>query len=403
MSIKYYIDDNTWGNISDNAALNRMSFEEHRKLNMKMAEQHLKNAYQFDEIFNGETGVRALRFRSEMVDYMEYVHKQVGLYFDERYAVRNIKSAFKGEAKEHIRREQAKRAKNFASLLEWFDKTYDLSVLRKQLYDELINWKMPNGTAPLTIVEIYKTKVDLFNETTEVSTKDVISNTKLTTSDMITAIYEALKISYPKIYDSIDQKVRLLGQSPSNLTELKLSIKIAYNGITSMNAHTRTPAPDPTIIENNTINAIKMNNFPQLQSANDQYRFKNKQNNNTYSRSNQFNKNKTKNLTNNNNKNKFVHKFQIPLYLNNYCRRCKKWGHYASDCWRIHNVDKYKHLVDSYIKLRPKGKAATMNSIQNTVSDEIDEFEQMIIEPTNDIEDNETIYDFDNDDDNSDE
>ena len=370
-----------------------MSDDEQQRLMIKLAEQKLKNSYQFNETFDGTGGEIALKFRREMNDYYHSIKTKLGSFFDEQMALQNIQAAFCNVGKQHIKRDEARKAKNFYEFMIWFDKTYDLTGLRKSLYKQLCNWTIDQDTAVLSIVEIYQTRVDLFDATENVSTDDVVNSTKLDTSTKINSILNAIKKEREDLWDVLKILIYTKGNKPNTMDDLKTIIKHAHDAQMSITSNNNNKSKkDPTIVDN-TVNAINMRQFPALAKPQKQYQnynfYKPKTNDNNNYKNNQ-NSNSNYNANNNSNKKKiFRHKFDIPGYLNNYCNSCKKWGHFASDCKRIHS-NKHIKLVDYYMSLRPNGKPANkpiVNNINVTqMIDDNDEDHEVIIEPTNEIE-----------------
>ena len=327
-----------------------------------------------------------------MYDYFLTLNVKLGSYFDEQLALQNIKAAFIGSGKLHIKRDEAKKAMNFYNFMIWFDKTYDLTGLRKSLYKQLLNWVIDESTAELSIVELYQTKVDLFDATEQVSTQDVVNCTKLDEAAKIDAILNAIKNDRKELWKAIEILLYTKGKKPDTMDKLKSTIKHAHDAILSINIGNKNKIKDPTITSNHTVNAINMRQFPALVQF-DKNKNKYNQTNTSYNENtikNNFNKNT--NLSNGKQRKKiFKHKFNIPRYLIGYCNACRKWGHYASDCKRIHS-NTHNKLMEYYISLRPKDKTATkpivnqINITQTNDKDSDEDIEEVIIEPTNDIE-----------------
>ena len=361
----------------DNFNWNDLDAAVKNKLIAKAAENRITTLYKFGSTFEGGDGLTALKFRNEIVSYVEKLNSKLQRFVDIGQALDNIRLSFVGEAAQKVKRAEPKAATTLKEFLSWFDKTFDLSALRSSLFDELKDWVMPEGTPNLMIVEKYTDKIELFNATDAVSTADVISKTKLTDAIKVSAVLNAIESSNEKLWEPIRLKILQQKRTPVDLNELKDTIKDAHEGIASLEATTKAKHQDPTVISS-TVNALALNQYPELQKANKQYQFRTNRifknpevnindlekqydnnraiNNN---RNNRFRNNSGTNSkfripmkNNNNNKRQFN---VTPIYLSGYCNmpNCKQWGHFASDCKRIHS-GKLRELARLYASWRPQ-------------------------------------------------
>ena len=364
LSNNYEKDNFNWNDLDDTVK---------NKLITKAAENRIATLYKFGSTFEGGDGIKALKFRNEMVSYVDKLNQKLQRFVDIGQALDNIRLAFIGDAAQTVKRAEPKAASTLSEFLSWFDKTFDLSSLRKSLFDELKNWNIPPDTPDLMIVEKYLDKIELFDATEPVSTADVIRNTKLTDAIRVSAILNAIENSNEKLWEPIRLKILQQKRTPHDLTELKSTIKDAHDGLASLEATAKLKHQDPTVIS--SVNAISLNDYPDLQQANKQYQFKTTRmfkNSNVKDLENRYD-NKTNNYNNNNgkykNNNNSNSRFRIPMknnnnkkimnvtpiYLSGYCNmpNCKQWGHFASDCKRIHS-GKLRELAQLYASWRPQ-------------------------------------------------
>ena len=362
---------------TDNFKWNDLDAAIKNKLITKAAENRINTLYKFGSTFQGGDGITALKFRNEIVSYVNKLNDKLQNFVDIGQALDNIRLSFTGEAAQTIKRSEPQAAKSLNEFLKWFDKTFDLSALRKNLFDELKDWVIPVDTPNLMIVEKYTDKLELFNATDAVSTADVIRNTKLSDAMKVSAVLNAIELANKELWEPIRLKILQQKKSPDNLDALKITIKDAHEGLASLAASTKVKDKDPTVVSS-TVNAISMNEYPELQQANKRfqfkasrmfknpninpkdlekrngnYRFNNNNNNNiNYNNNDRNGKNNQRfriPMKNNNNKRTFS-----PIYLSGYCNmpNCRQWGHYASDCKRIHS-GKLNELAKLFASWRP--------------------------------------------------
>ena len=396
---------------SDTFQFNGLNQALQDKLKLKAAENRMTSLYKFKGEFNGDPGIVALKFRIRIMNYVTKLQMRLQSLLDMGQALDNIRDAFKGKAAVQVSKMEPQAAATIIQFLVWFDKTYDLSALRKELFDKLKDWVMPKDTPDLTIVETYQTEVELFDATVAVTTQDVLRNTTLSEACKITAVLNAIKVSKPELWEPIKLKTLTTAKAPQTMNELKAIIKHAHDANATLNATSKMDTVDPTSIGN--VNAISMNDYQDLQNENRKYQFRSNNNN---SNGNRYNNNNSrfKPHTNNNNNyrntqqrsNRNVNKskinynrpglgpvknrskFEAPVYLAAYCNipSCREWGHYASDCERIHK-GKFMDLNRLYMSWRRPGAPPTATSRRvnvTTVADETDDASDQF--PTNDIE-----------------
>ena len=382
------------------------------KLRLKAAENRMNSLYKFKGEFKGETGIIALKFRIQIMSYVTKLQMRLQALMDVGQALDNIRDAFKDKAAVQVSKMEPQTAATIIQFLVWFDKTYDLSSLRQELFDKLKNWVMPRSTPNLTIVETYQAEVELFDAAVAVTTQDVLRNTVLSEAEKITAVLNAIKVSKPKLWEPIRIKTITTAKAPQTLIELKAIIKHAHDANATLDATSKSEYKDPTSIGN--VNAISMNNYPDLQNENRKYNFQRTNNSNSNNNNNRYNNNNTRfrpntgsfrnsqNRQNRNNRNINYNKlglgpvkqnksrFEAPIYLAGYCNipNCREWGHYASDCERIHQ-GKFIDLNRLYMSWRKPGAPPTQLSrkinITQTQDEQNDKDAQFEL-PSNEIE-----------------
>ena len=387
----------------------------------------INEIYEFNIQFDGKIGETALKYRDNVVNYVLYVKKQIPKYYDENRIMIRITKSLTGAAAQKYNNRNGERIDKLKDFLIWFDTTFKLNTLRQEIYQQLKSWTIKPETNNLSIIDEYRQKLNLFDQTIPVSSKSVIAATAISKSTMISTILKAIQNKRPELYRYIDNYMMNFNISgaPTTLKELAKVIENGVQYLQSKQINSNDKYTDPT--EMGSINSISINEFPELKQNQNQSNYNNYNynqnnytnqqnldnqnfNNNQYydnsnypnnqnKRNNNYNQNRRNNYRgrgrfrgrgrgrgrgrkNNRYKNdKQINRdknkprtYNTPRYYTGYCRYCKYWGHLNRECNWIHqkyNLD----LLETYASRDPNGAKQsndgnTINATQQQINTE---------------------------------
>ena len=151
-----------------------------------------------------------------------------GVYgWKEKSAVEVLKDSFTGiKAKLKMNNDEGQNIQSFQQFFKWFDVAWNIGKLRKKIFNECKNYEIPESDTLKTIVQTYKDKYKLLEQTTQYLNETVKLNTTLTETQQITAIRNALndeQLSQYNLY--IDIKT----STPQTMQELQTRLQNMAN------------------------------------------------------------------------------------------------------------------------------------------------------------------------------
>ena len=399
---------------STNRLLNGLSNDQQNKLKYEITKRKIEKAYIFKETYNGEGGEAALRFRRAIIAFDTRVQNRLGDLYCEEEVLDIIRNAMTGSAKEAVSQDGPQMIEELYDFLDWYDKTFKLTGLRKKLFDQLTNWTINNTDDNLGIVEKYRNKVRLFELTQPFETDEVLAITYLPSKLMVSSIIKSLQIVKSDLHSELENWIRSHRRTPDDLIELEDVISEAHDTILRLGTirvkKPKNPVSQPIVnaINNtDTLAEFKSNNqlFSSINSQNTSFSNNNSQNDKSYNQnqSNQYNNyngrdrsynsrgrgksfrgnrnyrgrgrgNSNRGRNSNSNYNGFntsgtrQYNNGIPRFLPDYCNKCSKFGHFARDCKFLH--EKMPHLLQTYMNLVRNGpKIKNKSQVNNTHQD----------------------------------
>ena len=172
------------------------------KLYANMLSQQLNTAMEWNTSFSGEnmSAQKVLTFRKKVHNWFVKGSKTVG--WNVELAITKIMNKMTGKAEQFAQTHQATHLKSEADFFKWFDITFNVAVLRRELYLQCKSWKLPEGITIEQIIPTYTMQYSLLEQTTQYINPTIKKNTTLTTQQKIEAIEFALKPDWKAKYDS---------------------------------------------------------------------------------------------------------------------------------------------------------------------------------------------------------
>ena len=290
---------------SSNKLFNGLSNDQQNKLKYEVTKRKIEKAYIFKETYNGEAGEAALRFRRAIIAFDTRVQNRLGdLYCDDE-VLDTICNSMTGAAKEAVSQDRSQMIDDLFEFLQWYDKTFKLTGLRKKLFDSLTNWTVNNSDDNLGIVEKYRNKVRLFELTEPFETDEVLAITYLPSKLMVSSIIKSLQIVKTELHNELEDWIRENKRTPNNLNELEDAIAQGHDTILRLGTvrikKPKNPVSQPivnAINNSNTLAEFKSNNelFSSINSHNNS---SNSNNSNSYKNTNSQNQSTQYNNYNN--------------------------------------------------------------------------------------------------------
>ena len=388
----------------------------------KKKRDEINEIYEFNIKFDGTPGEPALEFRDAVMNHDRFVMAHLpDEYSEVRIVIRIIKN-LTGDAATLYNKRSGPKFSRLDQFFEWFDRTFKLHTLRQELFEKLKNWTIEPDTASLSIITKYKQTLQLFHQTTAVSSKDVIASTPLTDVIQVASINKAIELTKPKLYQFIDNYMMDFDRAaaPMNINVLERVIERGVRYLQTKTINSNKTFVDPTKL--GSVNAVSIAQFPQFNNYNNNnknsYNNQNSNNSNYNYRSNydnynnRYNNNNNNeindNYMNNNNDKSYQNNYNYgsyqrgrgrgynrgwnrgyrgrgrgrgryrgrsrgrgnrngryvrnkPSYNDGYCTKCRHWGHYGRQCDWIHEAG-YKNLLKEYNAKLPTGLPITLPS-----------------------------------------
>ena len=373
----------------------------------------INEIYEFTFKYDGSPGEAALEYRNAVINHNNFVRTNLpNDYSEVRVVMRVLKNLTDNAALQYNKR-TGPRFSRLHQFLNWFDNTFKLQTLRQDIYNQLVNWSIDPSTPDLAIVTKFRQKVNLFNQTTDVSTQDVIKATPLTDAIQVSALNRAIQRHNVDLFDFIDNYMKDFDRAaaPINIDILDDVIDRGIKYLQTKRLNSNKMVSDPTNL--GSVNAISRSEFPYFTNSN--YNINRNSNlnynsnyiGNNYSSSNSNNSNNQFgfNVNNNNNYNSNINDFNNrsrgrgrgysnrsrgrgsrgrgsnrgyrgrnrgrgrgrryrgrgrgrgynrPTQNCGYCSVCGDWGHLGKQCSWIH-MRQNSHLIAEYAKTLPAG------------------------------------------------
>ena len=303
-------------NKSTNRLLSGLSNDQQNKLKYEITKRKIDKAYVFKETYNGEGGEAALRFRRAIIAFDTRVQNRLGDLYSEDEVLDIIRNVMTDTAKEAVSQDGPQMIDNLDEFLEWYDKTFKLTGLRKKLFDQLTNWTVSSGDDNLGIVEKYKNKLRLFELTQPFETDEVLAVTFLPPKLRVSSIIKSLQIVKTDLHSELEDWIRKQKRTPNDLNELEDAIAQGHDTILRLGT-VRIKKPK-NLVSQPIVNAINHSDtLAEFKSNNQLFSSINSQTNSSNDNSNSINKNKY----NQNNSNQFINYNSRGRGYNNYRSR----------------------------------------------------------------------------------
>ena len=337
------------------------------KLYANMLAQQLTTAMEWNTTFSGEnlSAQQVLTYRKKVHNWFVKGSKTVGWNIE--LAITKILNKMIGKAEQFAQTREATNLKSEAEFFSWFDITFNVAALRRELYLQCKSWKLPDGITIEQIIPTYTMQYSLLEQTTQYINPTIKKNTTLTTQQKIEAIEFALRPSWKLKYDSYT----LINKStPTTMDQLKTRLSDVALAIQLMNKNNTNLSPSNNNISNTSTNINT--NIPNINYLQNNYpNYGNPKRNPQYRRG----RGRGRGRGRNNYRNSGGRKYYPPQYNTNGfrpCKYCKKYGHKPALCGVLKKY--YSQLIDVYdttyrknnnISSVSQNNNNSINSIQN--------------------------------------
>ena len=263
----------------------------------KIDELYLKEAMKFKSTFDGKYGInnlKPLKFRNKCTIWYKRVSKIKG--FNKDYGLLVLTTALTDDAEQLFDRNRNNEIKTFKKFIQWFDITFNITTLRRDLSDKINNFKLNKQIPRLKIVEEFEALYDLFKLSGEFATQTLKDYTEFTDKKLLTILTQQFRDYDRKFNKEWNDMISRTGNIPDSLEQLKeyivkiddIMIKKSLvnkkennnnnNNLTN-NINTFTPFENDNITDTGSINAVQNQNY-----HNNNYNNNNYYNNNQYFR-----------------------------------------------------------------------------------------------------------------------
>ena len=227
----------------------------------------------FKATFNGKHGtnnLEPLKFRNKCTIWYKKVSKIKG--FNKDHGLLMLTNALIDDAELLFNRNRNNEIKTFNDFIQWFDITFNITTLRRELSNKILNFKLNKEIPRLKIVEEFEALYDLFILSGEFATQTLKDYTEFTEKQLLAILTKQFK-NYDKkyFYKEWNDFISKEGTIPHSLYELKQWIikiddiiikkslvnEIENNNISNIN--TFKPFENDKITDIGSINAVNQN------------------------------------------------------------------------------------------------------------------------------------------------
>ena len=345
------------------------------KLYANVLSQKLITSLDWSTKFSGD-GMSAediLNYRKKVQNWFKLGKETMGWSIE--LGIRKILAKMTGTAEKFAQTTEAMELKSEEQFFSWFDITFNVAALRKQLYLECKSFKLPDNITVEQVVPQFNMKYSLLAQTTQFINPIIKKNTTLTVQQQIEAIEFALKPTWKQTYDTY---TIMSASTPTTMKELQNRLKMIALAIQLTNKNNTNITPNPTTINSNintndnnsnSINTMQSNGkFDQFNNNNNnnyyQYRGRNRRGRGGYRGRNGRGRGRYRQ----NNNNTSNSKYYPPSYHHNWgrmCPKCKKYGHLPTACHKIHKF--YADLVPIFDKTYRDNNPQKFNKQLNNI------------------------------------
>ena len=133
--------------------------------------EFLKEAMRFRQTFNGkvqQNDLKPLLFRNKCINWYNRCKKIKG--FIPEHAILRLKNAMIEDADEILNQRTENEITTIKLFLKWFDESFNVTSLRKELFKRLTHWKIDKTTPRIKIVDEFQYYVRLFDQSGVIAT-----------------------------------------------------------------------------------------------------------------------------------------------------------------------------------------------------------------------------------------